>query len=103
MQAVLGLLLNPITPLVLIIILGVQLMSPAPCDWDQSTSSAAPLTQAIIHSVTSMADHDPGTPRQALQNSGSGDTITFAPAVFPPATPATILLTSGLPAIAGVT
>jgi len=44
--------------------------------------------QAII--VTSTTDSGPGTLRQALLDTQSGDTITFDPAVFPPDKPATI-------------
>jgi hypothetical protein len=42
--------------------------------------------------VTSAADSGPGSLRQALRDAQSGDTITFDPTVFPPASPATILL-----------
>jgi parallel beta-helix repeat protein len=49
--------------------------------------------------VTSTADSGPGTLRQALLDAGNGDTITFDSAVFPPGSPVTITLTSGLPDI----
>ncbi len=49
--------------------------------------------------VTSIANSGPGTLRQALQDAQNGDTITFDPAVFPPAAPATISLTRSLPAL----
>ena len=39
------------------------------------------------------------TLRQALQLAQAGDTITFDPAVFPPATPASIFPQGGLPDI----
>ena len=47
--------------------------------------------------VTSAADSGPGTLRECLQNAGSGDTIAFDQAVFPPHGPTTIRLISGLP------
>ncbi len=49
--------------------------------------------------VTSMADGGSGTLREALQDAGAGDTILFAPAVFPPGQPATIYLQSRLATI----
>jgi parallel beta-helix repeat protein len=45
--------------------------------------------------VGSTADSGAGTLRQCLQDAQPGDTIAFAPAVFPPDSPATIALTSG--------
>lgn len=47
--------------------------------------------------VTSVADSGSGTLRWALENARSGDTITFDPGVFPPKSPVTIRLTTGLP------
>ncbi len=52
-----------------------------------------------VCTVTSTANSGPGTLREALLDAVSGDTITFAPSVFPPDTPATIALTSPLPDI----
>jgi hypothetical protein len=54
---------------------------------------------AQTRTVTSSADSGPGTLRQALLDAASGDTITFAPASFPPAIPATITLAGPLPEI----
>ncbi len=42
--------------------------------------------------MTSTADSGPGTLRECLWNQVRGDVITFSPAVFPPARPATIRL-----------
>jgi hypothetical protein len=61
------------------------------------SSTPAPQGEPIV--VTSAADSGPGTLRQALADAGSGDTIIFDPAVFPPSAPATIYLTSSLPGI----
>jgi parallel beta-helix repeat protein len=49
--------------------------------------------------VNSAADSGPGTLRQALLEAAAGDTITFAPATFPPTAPVTITLLSPLPGI----
>jgi hypothetical protein len=49
--------------------------------------------------VTSAADSGPGTLRDALANQAAGDGITFDPAVFPPASPATIQVMTPLPHI----
>jgi hypothetical protein len=49
--------------------------------------------------VTSAADSGPGTLRQALLDAQDNDIITFDPAVFPPASPVTISVTSPLPDI----
>jgi hypothetical protein len=49
--------------------------------------------------VTSAADSGPGTLRQALLEAQDHDIITFDPAVFPPAAPVTISITSPLPHI----
>ena len=51
--------------------------------------------------VTSVSDSGAGTLRQCIQDAWSGTTITFDPAVFPPAAPASIRLASGLPGIPG--
>ncbi|MGD9030083.1 MAG: hypothetical protein PVG25_09740, partial [Anaerolineae bacterium] len=59
----------------------------------QEKSTAATIT------VTSTADSGPGTLRQALLDAVNGDTITFAPVVFPPSSPATIAPASALPEI----
>jgi hypothetical protein len=44
--------------------------------------------------VTNTNDGGLGSLRQCLLDAHSGDTITFDPSVFPPASPATIALTS---------
>jgi len=49
--------------------------------------------------VTSTADSGSGTLRQALLDTQGGDSITFDPTVFPPGAPATIYVSSELPAI----
>ena len=54
---------------------------------------------ATTYIVTSVLDSGPGTLRQALLDAGPGDTITFDPAVFPPAMPMTIALESELPPV----
>lgn len=54
-------------------------------------------TRAASCVVTSTADSGAGTLRERLENVSSGDTVTFGPAVFPPAHPATITLISPLP------
>ena len=56
------------------------------------TFTAATQNETII--VTSSADSGPGSLRQALLDAQSGDTISFDPAVFPPAVPVTISITS---------
>jgi len=58
-----------------------------------------PLAQGATITVTSTADSGPGTLREALTTAVSGDTIVFDPTVFPPGAPATITLTSPLPAV----
>jgi hypothetical protein len=62
-------------------------------------ASEAIRAPAATRVVTSTADSGPGTLRQALLDAVNGDTITFDPAVFPPGSPVTIALTSGLPEI----
>ncbi len=62
-------------------------------------SSPIAVTQEKIIIVTSTDDNGPGTFRQALLDAQSGNTITFDTAAFPPKTPATINLFSGLPNI----
>jgi hypothetical protein len=47
--------------------------------------------------VTSTGDAGPGTLRWCLENAVAGNTIAFDVAVFPPASPVTICLSSGLP------
>ena len=57
---------------------------------------------AATITVTSAADAGTGTLRQALLDAGNGDTIVFDTAVFPPANPVSITLTSEmLPPLAG--
>ena len=60
-----------------------------------------PRSPGAILVVTNTADSGPGTLRSALQAAGNGDTITFETAVFPPASPATIVLSTELPGLAG--
>jgi hypothetical protein len=60
------------------------------------TVSAAPGATITVNST---ADSGSGTLREALTTAGSGDTIVFDAAVFPPGAPATITLTSPLPDI----
>jgi hypothetical protein len=62
-----------------------------------TVNSAAPGSCLVI----SVADSGAGTFRQCLLNAGPGTTITFDPAVFPPAAPASIRLASGLPGVPG--
>ena len=59
--------------------------------------TSPPQAQGETLIVNSTADAGPGTLRQALLEAQSGDTITFDPAVFPPAAPVAIYLTSSLP------
>ena len=49
--------------------------------------TSPPQAQGETLIVNSTADAGPGTLRQALLEAQSGDTITFDPAVFPPAAP----------------
>jgi hypothetical protein len=65
------------------------------------SSTATPVPQELGKTivVNSIADSGPDTLRQALLDAQSGNTITFAPAVFPPSAPATIYLLSNLPGI----
>ena len=55
------------------------------------------LTDTII--VTSRTDSGAGSLRAALTEAQPGDTITFDPGTFPPATPMTITLLSALPTL----
>jgi len=52
---------------------------------------------AATCTVTSPADGGAGTLRRCLENAVAGDTITFDPATFPPASPVTIPVWSDLP------
>ena len=78
-------------------------ISGAPVAWAASSSvsvmrpvdTAAAALPAANCVVTSTADSGAGTLRQCLQTATSGTVITFNAAVFPPASPATIRLTSG--------
>ncbi|MBI3979125.1 MAG: right-handed parallel beta-helix repeat-containing protein [Chloroflexi bacterium] len=60
---------------------------------------AAPATLSATCTVTSTLDGGPGTLRQCLSVAQTGDTITFDPAVFPPTSPVTIVLTAPLPEV----
>jgi len=64
---------------------------PAADDSYPSSSTVATRT------VTSTADHGPGTFRWHLENAVSGDTIIFDQSVFPPTSPAAITLDHQLP------
>ncbi len=57
------------------------------------------FASAVTRVVTSSLDGGPGTLRQVLLDAKAGDTITFAPAVFPPTKPVTISLASELPQV----
>jgi parallel beta-helix repeat protein len=76
-----------------------------PTPTDTSTPTSAPTSMPIPTPtsatlvVTSAADSGSGTLRQTLLNAKRGDTITFDPKVFPPTSPVTISLTSGLSSI----
>ncbi len=61
------------------------------------TPAATSVPQGKTILVTSAADSGPGSLRQALQDAEQHDTITFDTNVFPPGSPVTIYLTSGLP------
>jgi hypothetical protein len=58
-----------------------------------STQTQEPEGETII--VTSAADSDTGTLRQALRDAQPYDTITFDPTVFPPDAPVTIFVSNG--------
>ena len=60
---------------------------------------AANYVSSTTCTVTIAADSGPGSLRQCILDAQSGDVITFDPSVFPPASPATISLTSPLPDI----
>ncbi|MCP4540326.1 MAG: hypothetical protein GY832_24575 [Chloroflexi bacterium] len=59
-----------------------------------------PLRPAATWTVTSTANSGYGTLRWAMNIAGDNDTILFNTAIFPPASPATIVLSNTLPAIA---
>jgi ligand-binding sensor domain-containing protein len=85
--------------MVLVAGVGVQLVVGAPWIAEQPAVPAGASALAATLVVTSTADSGPGTLRQALLDAGNGDTITFDPTVFSPASPLTITLTSALPPI----
>lgn len=60
---------------------------------------ARPDLPTAICTVTSAADSGAGTLRQCLLGASANDTITFDPAMFPPAAPVAIALASPLPFI----
>lgn len=64
-----------------------------------SSPRRGPISLGVTRIVTSTADAGGGTLRAALGSAQAGDTITFDPAVFPPADPATIRLQTVLPAV----
>ena len=61
------------------------------------TSTPIPKGETIV--VTVAEDNGPGTLREALQEAGPGDSITFDPSVFPEAAPKIIYLQASLPGI----
>ncbi|MCP4360737.1 MAG: right-handed parallel beta-helix repeat-containing protein, partial [Chloroflexi bacterium] len=63
-----------------------------------SVAPSAADTNAVL-TVNSTADSGPGTLREALMTAVNGDTIDFDTAVFPPGSPASIVLSSVLPEI----
>jgi hypothetical protein len=65
----------------------------------QAQANPAPRPLALNREVTSTGDSGAGTLRQALLDSGPGDSISFNTTTFPPGSPATIVLTSALPII----
>jgi len=75
------------------------LFLPAPSTAAQPAHPQPAYSTAATCIVTSKNDSGPDTLRDCLSKAVSGDTITFDPAVFPPATPSTISLTSQLPGI----
>ena len=88
---ILGMLLSPLPSLAASVPGEATLPAVASADMPQG------LATTIV--VTSTADSGPGTLRQALLDAVSGDTIIFDSAVFPPTSPVTIALTTGLPGI----
>jgi parallel beta-helix repeat protein len=56
-----------------------------------------PIARSANLEVVSPADSGPGTLRRAIFDAAPGDTITFSPAIFPPASPVTIFVQSALP------
>lgn len=56
------------------------------------TATITPIPEGKTIVVTSAEDSGPGTLRQALLDAQPYDTITFAPAIFPPDKPTTIFL-----------
>jgi len=49
--------------------------------------------------VNSTGDSGPGTLRECMDNAGSGVTVSFDTSVFPPASPVTIAVQTGLPSL----
>jgi hypothetical protein len=96
-----------LTTILCLILIGCRpAASPTGAPVIPSTTSVTPTLPEPIPTphgrtivVSSTADRGPGTLRQALHDAQNGDTITFDPAVFPPDTPGTIAVTSGLPQI----
>jgi len=64
---------------------------------DTPTPTDLPEGRTIF--ISNPSDSGPGTLRQALEDAGDYDTITFDPAVFPTDAPVTIFITSELPHI----
>lgn len=86
-------LLTPFVLGALLTLLATDVLAGARADvWPIGT---ARVERAAARIVTRTADGGPGTLRQALLDAARGDTLTFDPVVFPPASPATITLTSG--------
>jgi len=65
--------------------------------WSTAPAEGPPSDQANTCTVTSLADSGPGTLRICLENALNDDLIDFDTSVFPPISPMTITLTSGLP------
>jgi hypothetical protein len=65
-----------------------------PTAWTKTAEISEPATIAATCTVTNTADSGSGTLRECMQNARSGTTINFNPAVFPPAHPVTISITS---------
>ncbi len=75
----------------------VTIFGPLAAESVQAAPPVRPL-QAPCQ-VTTTANSGAGSLRECIQNAGNGDTITFNPTDFPPGSPATIALVSGLPNI----
>jgi parallel beta-helix repeat protein len=68
---------------------------------DERAGTPGSTPGAMVCTVTSAADSGAGTLRACLQAAGSGATIDFSSAAFPPANPVTITLLTELPHLTG--